>query len=96
MESLRLARRHPTAIDHEIVGIRRVDDFERPNHVWAYDFVETCTHDGRKYRMLRLPDEFTRECLAIKVARWFNSMDVIEIFADLRLERGVPGFIRSD
>ena len=27
---------------------------ERPNHVWAYDFVEDRTHDGRKYRMLNI------------------------------------------
>ncbi|MCQ6468314.1 IS3 family transposase, partial [Vibrio parahaemolyticus] len=39
------------------------------NHVWAYDFVEDRTHDGRKYRMLCLIDAFTRECLAIRVAR---------------------------
>ena len=51
---------------------------ERPNHVWAYDFVEDRTSDGRKYRMLNIVDEFTRECLAIKVARKLNSMDVIE------------------
>ena len=34
------------------------------NHVWSYDFVEDRTHDGRKYRMLNIVDEFTRECLA--------------------------------
>jgi transposase InsO family protein len=69
---------------------------ERPNHVWACDFVEDRTHDGRKYRMLCLLDEFTRECLAIKVARRLNSMDVIEMLAALCLERGVPAYIRSD
>ena len=69
---------------------------ERPNHVWAYDFVEDRTHDGRKYRMLCLLDEFTRECLAIKLARRLNSMDVIEMLAALCLERGVPAYIRSD
>jgi transposase InsO family protein len=34
---------------------------ERPNHVWSHDFVEDRTHDGRKFRMLRLIDEFTHE-----------------------------------
>ena len=42
---------------------------ERPNHVWSYDFVEDRTHDGRKYRMLNIIDEFTRECLAIRIDR---------------------------
>ena len=42
---------------------------EHRNHVWSYDFVEDRTHDGRKYRMLNVIDEFTHECLAIRVAR---------------------------
>ena len=51
---------------------------EYPNHVWSYDFVEDHTHDGRKYRMLNVLDEFTRECLAIPVSRRLNSIDVID------------------
>jgi transposase InsO family protein len=42
---------------------------ERPNHVWSYDFVSALTHDGRTLRLLTLIDEFTRECLGIRVAR---------------------------
>ena len=66
------------------------------NHVWAYDFVEDRTHDGRKFRLLCLVDEFTRECLTIRVARRLGSLDVIETLADLCLERGAPDHIRSD
>ena len=33
---------------------------ERPNHVWSCDFVEDRTHDGRKFRMLNVIDEFTQ------------------------------------
>ena len=69
---------------------------ERTNHVWAYDFVEDRTSDGRKYRMLNIVDEFSRECLAIKVARKLNSHAVIETLADLFVLRGVPAHIRSD
>jgi transposase InsO family protein len=42
---------------------------EYPNHVWSYDFVEDRTHNGRKFRMLNVIDEFTRECIAIRVSR---------------------------
>jgi hypothetical protein len=42
---------------------------QQRNHVWSYDFVEDRTHDGRRYRMLNVLDEFTHECLAIRVAR---------------------------
>jgi transposase InsO family protein len=66
------------------------------NHVWSYDFVEAQTHDGRKLRLLTLIDEFSRECLAIRVARRINSFGVIETMADVMLERGVPEHIRSD
>ncbi len=69
---------------------------EKPNHVWAYDFVEGRTHDGRKIRMLNIVDEFTREALAIRVARRLNSNDVIDVLSDLFILRGVPGHIRSD
>jgi len=46
---------------------------ERRNHVWSYDFVDARTHDGRSLRLLVMIDEFTRECLAIRVARRLNS-----------------------
>jgi putative transposase len=69
---------------------------ERPNHVWSYDFVHHRTHDGRAFRMLNIIDEFTRECLAIRVARKLNSTDVIDVLSDLFLIRGVPAHVRSD
>jgi putative transposase len=69
---------------------------ERPNHVWSYDFVEDRTHDGRKFRMLNVLDEFTHECLAIRVGRRLKAADVIDLLSDLFLLRGVPAHIRSD
>src|SRR5918994_7342908 len=69
---------------------------ERPDHVWSYDFVEDRTHDGRKYRMLHVLDEFTHECLAIRVARKLQAIDVIDLLSDLFILRGVPAHVRSD
>ena len=69
---------------------------ERRNHVWSYDFVEAQTQDGRKVRLMTLIDEFTRECLAIRVARRINSLGVLETMADAMLVRGIPEHIRSD
>jgi hypothetical protein len=40
-----------------------------PGHVWAYDFVEARTHDRRKFRILTIIDEASRECLALILAR---------------------------
>ena len=69
---------------------------ERPKHVWSYDFVATQTHDGRSIRLMTLIDEYTRECLAIRVARRINSFGVIEALSDVMLHRGIPDHIRSD
>jgi transposase InsO family protein len=69
---------------------------EHRNHVWSYDFVEDRTHDGRKYSMLNVIDEFTHECLAIRVERSLKSADVIDVLSDLFILRGVPGHVRSD
>jgi transposase InsO family protein len=63
---------------------------ERPNHVWSFDFVEGQTHDGRSLRILTLIDEYTRECLALRVERRINSFGVIETLADAMLQKGVP------
>jgi transposase InsO family protein len=69
---------------------------ERKDHIWSYDFVQARTRDGRAFRMLTLVDEFTRECLAIDVARKLGSDDVPEQLSDLFVRRGVPGHIHSD
>ena len=53
-----------------------------PNHIWSYYFVEDRTHNGRKDRMLNVIDEFTRECLAIRVILKLRSTDVIDVLSD--------------
>ena len=69
---------------------------ERPDHVWARDFVEDRTRGGRRFRVLCVVDEFTREALAIRVARKLGAADVTDALADLFIARGVPAHIRSD
>jgi putative transposase len=46
--------------------------------------------------MLCVVDEFTREALAIRVARKLGAADVVDVLADLFIARGVPAHIRSD
>lgn len=66
------------------------------DHVWSYDFVHSLTHDGKAFRRLNIIDEFTRECLAIKVARSLKSNDVQETLGQLFVRRGILRHIRSD
>lgn len=66
------------------------------DHVWSYDFVADRTSDGRAIRMLNIIDEYTRECLAIRVDRNITANGVIDTLADVFIKRGTPQFIRSD
>ena len=54
------------------------------------------THDGRPLKILTVVDEYSRECLAIVVARRMRSTDVLETLAALCMTYGVPAHIRSD
>ena len=67
-----------------------------PKHVWSYDFMQARTHNGTPFRILNVMDEYTRECLAVKVARRLTHQDVLEVLANLFVHRGVPVHIRSD
>jgi len=69
---------------------------EYRDHVWSYDFLAERTSDGKAMRMLNIIDEYTKECLAIKVGRKMTASDVIDTLADLFIQRGSPKFIRSD
>ena len=56
-----------------------------PRHVWSYDFVQDRTHDGRSFRILTVIDQFTREWLALPMARRLrDELLNTEIFTTLR------------
>lgn len=74
----------------------RLPNATMPNSVWSYDFVEDRTASGSKLRLLTVLDEHTRECLAIEVARYQRSQDVILTLSRLMRLYGKPQFIRSD
>jgi len=67
-----------------------------PNHVWTYDFLFDRLADGRPFKTLSILDEFTRECLAIRVATSIRSQEVLTVVQRLMAERGAPAFLRSD
>jgi putative transposase len=69
---------------------------ERKDHVWSYDLVSARTSDGRPLRFLTIIDEYTRECLALDVARRMTSDEVLSRLTELFVWRGVPEHIRSD
>ena len=69
---------------------------ERVNHVWSWDFISDRTDNGGKLRILSIIDEYSRECLALHVARKLTAADLIEVMEKLVTQRGAPAHIRSD
>ena len=69
---------------------------EHKDHVWSYDFVMAKTTDGRKFRILNIVDEYTRECLSCLVGRKLKAEDVISELFNLFVLRAIPEHIRSD
>lgn len=77
-------------------GSRRRRRAECLNDVWSYDFVMDQTIDGRRLKILPIVDEFTRECLAMLVARSITAEDVVAALSRLVAVRGTPSHLRSD
>ena len=64
--------------------------------MWCWDFVFDHTTSGSTLKWLSIVDEFTRECLTLKMNRSITSEDVIDTLAELFSMRGIPKCIRSD
>ena len=58
--------------------------------------MSTRTEDGRALKLLTVLDEYTRQCLAIKVGRRTRAHDVLEVLTDLFVRHGPPEHLRSD
>jgi putative transposase len=67
-----------------------------PNVIWAMDFQFDQTSNLRTIKMLNIIDEYTRECLAIDVARSITADDVVDRLDSLMKERGAPCYLRMD
>ena len=96
-EGLQLPQRHKRRKrlyhkDSSIIRLRPT----HPNHVWAIDFVHDNLSNGRKYKMLTVLDEFTRQALAVTVRTKMGADDVLEALYPLLLRHGTPEYIRSD
>ena len=68
----------------------------RPNQRWSLDFVFDQLADGRKLKLMTVVDEFTRESLAIEVARSIKGNDVVRILTQIIAKRGKSEQIQSD
>jgi putative transposase len=80
-----------------LAGLRVV--LPRPvaaNQRWSMDFMSDALADGRRFRLLNVVDDWTRECLAIEVGRSLNGRNVIAVLDRVALRRGYPAAIVTD
>jgi putative transposase len=70
---------------------------QRPNHVWALNFQFDTTSDGRTLKLLHVVDEYTREALAMWVARSTDADHTTRVLDQIVRERGAgPELVRMD
>jgi putative transposase len=66
------------------------------NQVWSVDFMTDALSSGRRFRVLNIVDDYTRECLAIEVDTSLGGVRVVRVLEELKQRRGLPRQIRSD
>lgn len=66
------------------------------NQVWSVDFMSDTLSTGRRFRLLNVVDDYTRECLAIEVDTSLGGARVVRVLERIAAERGRPRQIRTD
>ncbi len=64
--------------------------------MWAFDFQFDQTAEGRVLKLLNVVDEYTREALAMLVARGIDADRAVSVLERLAAERGAPEHLRCD
>jgi len=82
----KIARRRPLIVDLAT----------GPNQRWSMDFVHDRLEDGRKFRILTVVDQFTKECVALRAKPRMQGSDVAEALDHAIQERGKPASITVD
>jgi len=77
-------------------GSRELLRADYPHHVWAIDFQFDQTMDGRTLKFLNVVDEYSRVCLAIRVGRSCQAVDVIDTIEELLRRYPAPTHLRMD
>jgi len=66
------------------------------NDCWSMDFMADQLFDGRRFRLLTIVDNHTRESLAIRAGRSLKGMDVVKELERVTKTHGFPKVIRVD
>ena len=66
------------------------------NECWSMDFVSDALFDGRRFRVLTIVDNFSRECLGVCVGQSVRGDDVVALLEGIQMKRRAPKSIRLD
>ena len=66
------------------------------NQVWSLDFLSDALADGRRFRVLGIMDQCSRECLALVADTSIGGVRVVRELEALVRRRGKPHVIVSD
>ena len=69
---------------------------DRPNQRWSLDFVSDSFTDGRRFRVLTVVDDHTRECLALVADTSLSGLRVVRELDGIIARRGRPLTVVSD
>lgn len=69
---------------------------QRPNEIWAMDFVSDALFMGRRFRILTVIDLFSRECLALEVDTSISGRRVGRVLESIAMRRKLPQIILTD
>lgn len=67
-----------------------------PNEQWSMDFVSDSLHNGRRFRILTVVDDFTKEAPVIEVDTSIGGLRLARIMEQLSFFRSLPKVIRVD
>jgi putative transposase len=95
MEGL-LVRPKPKKILRQGVSTGLPTQAVHRNHVWTWDFIFDPIDKGSTLKMLTMLDEYTRQCLAIRVEWNITSAHVVATLWQTIICYGIPQYIRSD
>lgn len=90
--SLRLKRRKKRISHLRVV----MDRPERINQHWSMDFVSDSLYNGRRFRVLTIVDDLSRECPALEADHSLTGKRVTRVLDRIALTRGVPDVITVD
>ncbi len=66
------------------------------NQRWSFDFVSDQLSDGRRFRVLNIIDDYSRECVGQIVDTSISGLRVSRFLDQLKITRGLPKGIVSD